>query len=72
VLGLISSKVPELESESDVKRRIDEASRFVSHDRLGLSPQCGFASTYHGNKVTEADQWRKLELVVKIANDVWH
>jgi 5-methyltetrahydropteroyltriglutamate--homocysteine methyltransferase len=72
VLGLISSKVPELESESDVKRRIDEASRFVSHDRLGLSPQCGFASTYHGNKVTEADQWRKLELVVNIANDVWH
>lgn len=71
VLGLISSKVPELESGSDIKRRIDEASRYVTHDRLGLSPQCGFASTYHGNKVTEEDQWRKLELVVKTADEVW-
>lgn len=72
VLGLISSKIPELESPSDIKRRIDEASKYVPYDRLGLSPQCGFASTYHGNKITEADQWRKLELVVKIAKDVWH
>lgn len=70
VLGLVSSKVPELESVADIKRRLDAASKYVPHDRLGLSPQCGFASTYHGNMVTEEDQWRKLELVVKVANQV--
>jgi 5-methyltetrahydropteroyltriglutamate--homocysteine methyltransferase len=72
VLGLISSKVPELESKSDIKRRIDEASRYIPHDHLGISPQCGFASTYHGNKVTEDDQWRKLELAVNVAREVWN
>jgi 5-methyltetrahydropteroyltriglutamate--homocysteine methyltransferase len=72
VLGLISSKVPELEPKSDLKRRIDEAARFISPERLGISPQCGFASTYHGNKVTEDDQWRKLELAVTVAREVWN
>jgi 5-methyltetrahydropteroyltriglutamate--homocysteine methyltransferase len=72
VLGLISSKVPELESKSDIKRRLDEAARYIPHDHLGISPQCGFASTYHGNKVTEDDQWRKLELAVNVAREVWN
>jgi 5-methyltetrahydropteroyltriglutamate--homocysteine methyltransferase len=72
VLGLISSKVPELESKTGIKRRIDEATRYISPDRLGISPQCGFASTYHGNKVTEDDQWRKLELAVTVASEVWN
>lgn len=72
ILGLVSSKVPELESKTDIKRRIDEAAKYISSDRLGLSPQCGFASTYHGNKVTEDDQWRKLELVTTTAREVWN
>ena len=71
VLGLVTSKSPELESPDDIKRRIDEAARYVPLDRLCLSPQCGFASTYHGNALTEDDQRRKLELVVGIADEVW-
>ena len=71
VLGLVSTKVPELESNEALKRRIDEATKYVPLERLALSPQCGFASTYHGNKVTVADQWAKLRLVVEVARDVW-
>ncbi len=71
MLGLVSTKVPALESTDVLKRRIDEAAKFVPLERLALSPQCGFASTYHGNKVTVADQWAKLRLVVEVANDIW-
>ncbi|MCY9089729.1 5-methyltetrahydropteroyltriglutamate--homocysteine S-methyltransferase [Bacillus mojavensis] len=71
VLGLVTSKFGELEDPDDVKRRIEEASRYVSLDQLCLSPQCGFASTEEGNKLTEEQQWAKLRHVVEIANDVW-
>ncbi|MEA5632560.1 5-methyltetrahydropteroyltriglutamate--homocysteine methyltransferase, partial [Bacillus velezensis] len=69
VLGLVTSKFGELENPDDVKRRIEEASRYVSLDQLCLSPQCGFASTEEGNKLTEEQQWAKLRHVVEIAND---
>jgi 5-methyltetrahydropteroyltriglutamate--homocysteine methyltransferase len=71
VLGLVSSKLPELERQEHLLRRIDEASRYVPIERLALSPQCGFASTMEGNLVSEQDQWRKLELVVDTARKVW-
>ena len=54
-----------------LRRRIDEAAKYVALERLCLSPQCGFASTHHGNTLTEDEQWRKLELVVGVARDVW-
>lgn len=71
VLGLVTTKEPQLEDENELKKRIDEASRYVPLERLALSPQCGFASTLPGNKVTEADQRAKLELVGRVARDVW-
>lgn len=71
VLGLVSTKVPDLEAADDLKRRIEAASRFVPLEQLALSPQCGFASSIVGNVVTEDDQWRKLELVQKVAAAVW-
>ena len=71
VLGLVSSKVPALESVDGLMRRIDEASRYAPLEDLALSPQCGFASTMEGNLLTEDDQWRKLELVVETARRVW-
>jgi 5-methyltetrahydropteroyltriglutamate--homocysteine methyltransferase len=71
VLGLVSSKTPELEDADAIKRRIAEAARFVPLERLGLSPQCGFASAVSGNPVTFADQVAKLELVVRVAEEVW-
>ena len=71
VLGLISSKSGTLESGEDIKKRIDEAAKFVPQEDLCLSPQCGFSSTHHGNLLTEDEQWRKLELVVEVAADVW-
>jgi 5-methyltetrahydropteroyltriglutamate--homocysteine methyltransferase len=71
VLGLVSSKLPELESRDWLLRRIEEASRYVPLDRLALSPQCGFASTLEGNLLTEDEQWRKLQLVVDTAREVW-
>lgn len=71
VLGLVTSKFGELENKDVVKRRIEEASRFVSINQLSLSPQCGFASTEEGNLLTEDQQWEKLRHVVEIANDVW-
>jgi 5-methyltetrahydropteroyltriglutamate--homocysteine methyltransferase len=71
VLGLVTTKTPDMESPDDLKRRIDEASRYVSLDQLSLSPQCGFSSTVLGNKITVDDQLAKLRLVVKVANEVW-
>jgi 5-methyltetrahydropteroyltriglutamate--homocysteine methyltransferase len=71
VLGLVTTKKPELESKDTLKRRIDEAAKYAPLDRLALSPQCGFASTIGGNKLTEDDEKRKLELVVETARDVW-
>jgi len=71
VLGLVSSKVPDLESQDQLKRRIDEASKYVPVENLAVSPQCGFASTMEGNLLTEDDQWLKLKLVVETAQSVW-
>ena len=71
VLGLVSSKLAALENKDDIKRRIDEATRYVALDQLALSPQCGFASTEEGNVLTEEEQWAKLRLVVEIAREVW-
>jgi 5-methyltetrahydropteroyltriglutamate--homocysteine methyltransferase len=71
VLGLISTKTGELEKIDDVKRRIDEAARYAPMEQLALSPQCGFASDAEGNRITWDDQRRKLELVVRIADEMW-
>jgi 5-methyltetrahydropteroyltriglutamate--homocysteine methyltransferase len=71
VLGLVSTKRPQLESKGDLIRRIQEAARHVPLEHLALSPQCGFASTMEGNLLSEDDQWAKLRLVVEIARDVW-
>ena len=71
VLGLISSKEPEMESTEYLVRRIEEASAYVPLDMLALSPQCGFASTAPGNLLTEDQQWRKLELVTDTCRQVW-
>jgi 5-methyltetrahydropteroyltriglutamate--homocysteine methyltransferase len=71
VLGLVSSKTPLLEPMDDLKRRADEAGRFVDPGRLAISPQCGFASTMGGNPVTEADERAKLELCVNAARAIW-
>jgi len=67
VLGLVSSKLARLEGKDELKRRIDEAARHAALGDLALSPQCGFSSTVHGNKVTEDDEVRKLGLVVEVA-----
>jgi len=72
VLGLVSSKRPQLEAKRDLIQRIEEASRFVPREHLALSPQCGFASTMEGNLLTEDDQWAKLRLVAETAREVWH
>lgn len=71
VLGLVTTKKPVLESKDELKRRIDEAARYVPLERLALSPQCGFASTIGGNKLTVDDEKRKLALVVEVAGEVW-
>jgi 5-methyltetrahydropteroyltriglutamate--homocysteine methyltransferase len=71
VLGLVTTKKPALESKDELKRRIDEAAKFVPLDRLALSPQCGFASTLTGNRLTIDDEKRKLALVVETAQEVW-
>ena len=71
VLGLISSKSGQLESKDDVKRRVDEAARFAPPEQLCLSPQCGFASTCHGNDISFDAQRRKLELVATCAEEIW-
>ena len=71
VLGLVSSKLPQLESRDELAKRIDEASKVVPLENLALSPQCGFASTMEGNLLTEDEQWAKLKLVVETAKTVW-
>jgi 5-methyltetrahydropteroyltriglutamate--homocysteine methyltransferase len=71
VLGLITTKKPRLEPEDELKRRIDEASRYVPLERLALSPQCGFASTMEGNRISPEDQQRKLELVAMVSRAAW-
>ncbi|MGA2491374.1 MAG: 5-methyltetrahydropteroyltriglutamate--homocysteine S-methyltransferase [Roseiarcus sp.] len=71
VLGLMSSKHSDAEPKDEIKRRIDEASKYVALDQCALSHQCGFSSTAHGNDLTEADEWRKLERCVAIAREVW-
>ncbi|HXK26974.1 MAG TPA: methionine synthase [Candidatus Binatia bacterium] len=71
VLGLVSTKVPQLEKIDDLKRRIDEASKYAPLDQLAISPQCGFSSDVVGNLISEDDQKRKLEIVVETARQVW-
>ncbi|MCL6439173.1 MAG: 5-methyltetrahydropteroyltriglutamate--homocysteine S-methyltransferase [Rubrobacteraceae bacterium] len=71
VLGLVTTKRGQLEDKELLKRRIEEASRFVPIDQLCLSPQCGFSSTVEGNNLTEDEQWAKLELIVETAEEVW-
>ncbi len=71
VLGLVTTKKPALESKDELKRRIEEASKYVPLERLALSPQCGFASTEAGNLITVADEQAKLRLVAETANEVW-
>ena len=60
-----------ISSKDDIKRRIEEATKYVDIDQLCLSPQCGFASTHEGNILTEDEQWRKLEFVVELADEIW-
>jgi 5-methyltetrahydropteroyltriglutamate--homocysteine methyltransferase len=71
VLGLVTSKTGILEAKDDVKRRIDEAAKYVDVDQLCLSPQCGFASTEEGNTLAEDEQWAKLRMIVELAEEVW-
>jgi len=71
VLGLVTSKSGKLEKKDDIKRRIDEATRFVDVDQLALSPQCGFASTEEGNVLAEDEQWAKLAMIAELADEVW-
>ncbi len=71
ILGLVTSKTGVLENKDDIKRRIDEATKYVDLDQLCLSPQCGFASTEEGNTLAEEEQWAKLRMIVEIAEEVW-
>ena len=71
VLGIISSKTPQLEDMDDLCRRIEEAAKYMPVENMCISPQCGFSSTHHGNQLTQIDQWRKMELVVNTARKVW-
>jgi 5-methyltetrahydropteroyltriglutamate--homocysteine methyltransferase len=71
VLGLVSTKVGQLESKDDLKRRIDAAAKLVPIEQLCLSPQCGFSSTVHGNDIAVESQTNKLKLVVETAREVW-
>jgi 5-methyltetrahydropteroyltriglutamate--homocysteine methyltransferase len=71
VLGLVTSKRGELEDPDELKRRIDEAAKYVPLEQLCLSPQCGFSSTVEGNELTQEQQWAKLRLIVQVAQDVW-
>jgi 5-methyltetrahydropteroyltriglutamate--homocysteine methyltransferase len=71
VLGVVTSKSGRLEPRADIKRRIEEASKFVALDQLALSPQCGFASTEEGNVLAEDEQWAKLRMIVELSKEVW-
>jgi 5-methyltetrahydropteroyltriglutamate--homocysteine methyltransferase len=71
VLGLVTTKTGQLESRDELRRRIDQAAKFVDIDQLALSPQCGFASTEEGNTLAEDEQWAKLRMIVEVAEEVW-
>jgi 5-methyltetrahydropteroyltriglutamate--homocysteine methyltransferase len=71
VLGLVTSKFGKLENKDDIKRRIDEATKYIALDQLCLSPQCGFASTEEGNVLADDEQWAKLRMIVELADEVW-
>ena len=73
VMGIVSTKTPELEREEDLVRKLEEAASFLGGDldRLAISPQCGFASVLVGNEIDEDTQWRKLDLVARVADRVW-
>jgi 5-methyltetrahydropteroyltriglutamate--homocysteine methyltransferase len=71
VLGLVTTKTGELEDKDELKRRIDEASKYVPLEQLCLSPQCGFSSTVEGNELSEEQERAKLRLVVEVAEEVW-
>ena len=71
VLGLVTSKSGRLEPRDEIKRRIEEATKYVALDQLCLSPQCGFASTEEGNVLAEDEQWAKLRMIVEMADEVW-
>ena len=71
VLGLVTSKRPDMEAKDELKRRIDEAARYVPIEYLALSPQCGFSSTVDGNPLTTEQQNAKLRLCMEVAHDVW-
>jgi 5-methyltetrahydropteroyltriglutamate--homocysteine methyltransferase len=71
VLGLVTSKSGRLEQKNDIRRRIEEATRYVALDQLCLSPQCGFASTEEGNVLAEEEQWSKLRMIVELAEEIW-
>jgi len=71
VLGLVTTKTSQLESKDAIRRRIDEAAKFVDIDQLCLSPQCGFASSEEGNTLAEEDQWAKMRMIAEVAQEVW-
>jgi len=71
VLGLVTTKTGKLESKDAIRRRIDEAAKFIDLDQLALSPQCGFASSEEGNVLAEEEQWAKLRMIVEVAWEVW-
>jgi len=71
VLGLVTSKSGQLESKDELKRRIEQATKYIALDQLCLSPQCGFASTEEGNLLADDEQWAKLRMIVELADEVW-
>src|SRR5262249_46097723 len=71
VLGLVTSKSGRLEPRADIKKRLQEATKYIALEQLCLSPQCGFASTEEGNILAEDEQWAKLRMIVELADDVW-
>ena len=71
MLGLVTSKSGRLEQKDDIKRRIEEATKYVPLEQLCLSPQCGFSSTEEGNVLAEEEQWAKLRMIVELAEEVW-
>lgn len=71
MLGIFTSKTGELENKENILARIEEATQYVPLEQLSISPQCGFASTHHGNRLTEEQQWEKLKYIVDISKEVW-
>jgi 5-methyltetrahydropteroyltriglutamate--homocysteine methyltransferase len=71
VLGLVTTKSGRLEAKDEIKRRIEQAAKYISLDQLCLSPQCGFASTEEGNTLAEDEQWAKLRMIVEVAEEIW-